>query len=303
MLTSFKRIIKFAWQGFWRNKGLGFGVVFIMGVAVFLITSLFIFTKLSVFLLSQFEEKVDVSVYFKEGVAEEEILSFQDSLLSLPLGIKNIDYVSKDQALEIFRTRHQKDHFYLEALEAVGANPFLASLSIRAPGAGDYAKIAGFLEGESFSDIIEKISYHQNKRVIERLFSFIADVKNLGILLSVVLVLLVVFITFNTLKLNILILKNEIQTMRLVGASNFFIRGPFVLQGFLYGIFAVIIVDVILFATLPFLNAKIQGWFLDFDMLTLFHENFFLLLSLQLGVVIILGAISSGLAIRKHLKT
>lgn len=302
MFTSTKRVFKFAWQGFWRNKGLGFGVIFIMVVAVFLLTSLFIFSKLSGLLISQFQERVDVSVYFKKEAAEEEILALRQSLLQEPLDIQRIDYVSKEKALEMFRQRHQKDPFYIEALEAVGANPFLASLSIKAPGAGDYAKIAEFLDRDSFSNIIAKVSYHQNKKIIERLFSFIGGVKNFGIALSGILIILVVLLTFNSLKLTILALKDEIVTMRLVGASNFFIQGPFVLQSLLYGILAVLIVDIIFFAGLPLLNSRIQSWFLDFDVLTLFQENFFLILGLQIGTVIVLGAISSFLVIRKYLK-
>lgn len=303
MLTNLKRIFKFAWQGFWRNKGLGFGVIFIMAIAVFLVTSLFIFTKLSTSLLSQFQEKVDVSVYFKKEVSEEEILVLRDSLLEMPLNIQKIDYISKEKALEIFRARHQKDPFYLEALETVGANPFLASLGIRAPGAEDYAKIAEFLEGDDFNEIIAKISYHQDKRVIERLFSFMADIKTLGIVLAALLLILVVLLIFSTLKLTISTLKDEIVTMRLVGASNFFIQGPFVLQGFLYGIFAVLIVDAIFWLGLPLLNPKVQAWFLDVDLLALFQNNFPVILALQIGLVIILGAIASFSAIRKYLKT
>lgn len=302
MFTSFKRVVKFAWQGFWRNRGLGFAVIFIMVVAVFLITSLFFFAKVSEFLIVGVQDKVDVSVYFKDNASEEEILALRDSLLQASLDIKSIDYVSKEKALEIFQVRHEKDPFYLEALEAVGANPFLASLSIKAPEAGDYARIAEFLESDSSSALIEKISYYQNKRVIERLFSLIGNIKNLGIFLSALLIILAAFLTFNTLKLTISSLRDEITTMRLVGASNFFIRGPFVLQSFIYGLFAVLIVNVILFAALPLLNSKIQSWFLDFDVLTLFRENFFLLLNLQVGLVIILGAVSSFLAVKKYLK-
>ena len=74
MFTSIKRILKFGWQGFSRNKGLGFQVIFIMIIVVSFVTAIFLFTELSVFLIEKTQDKVDISVYFKKDVAEGSIL-------------------------------------------------------------------------------------------------------------------------------------------------------------------------------------------------------------------------------------
>jgi len=123
-----------------------------------------------------------------------------------------------------------------------------------------------------------------------------------GIVLSVILALLIALITFNTVKLTIGSFKEEISTMRLVGASNWFIRGPFLIQGLLYGIISVLIVDIVLFSVLYFLNPKLGNWFLDFNLLNYFKTNFFLLVSVQFIFSVILGVFSSFIAVHRYLK-
>ncbi len=130
MFTSFKRVLKFGWQGFWRNKNLSLQVIFIMVVSVCAITFFFLFEKVSSFLIEQSEKKVDISVYFQKDTPEEKILGLKEELTGLYGQVKSVEYISKQTAQEVFIEKHQDDKFYLEALEQVGDNPFLPSLSI-----------------------------------------------------------------------------------------------------------------------------------------------------------------------------
>jgi len=303
MFTKLKHILKFGLQNFWRNKGLSFGVIFIMTVAVLTVTSLFLFRGLSSFLISEVQKKVDVSVYFKKDVPEQKIFKVKEELLrQFSDQIKKIDYISREKAQEIFLKKHKDDSLYLKALEEVGENPFLASLSIKAKNPAQYAKISSFLQEDSFKNSIKKISYYQNKKVIDKLFSFSQNIKTAGIILSLILGSLVVLITLNTVKLTIFAQREEIATMRLVGAANWFIRGPFFFQGFLYGIFAVLISNLIFFITLSFLSFKLENWLLGFNLLNYFRSNFLFLILIQFSFAFILGIFSSFIAVRKYLK-
>ena len=145
MLTNLKRIFRFGWQGFTRNKGLGFQVIFIMTVAVFLITFLFLFQGLSDFLITQAQKKVDISVYFHRETPEEEILEVEKELYKFSGEVESVDYVSKEKAQELFIQKHQGEPLYLQALKEVGENPFLASLNIKAKNPTQYAQISEFL--------------------------------------------------------------------------------------------------------------------------------------------------------------
>jgi len=302
MLTSLKRILKFGWQSFSRNKGLSFQVIFIFSLAVLTITSLFLFRGLSNFLIAEAQKKVDISVYFKKDTTEPEILQIEEELYEFSPQIKSVYYVSREQAQEIFLQKHQDDPFYLQALEEVGGNPFLASLNIKARSPAFYAQVSNFLSVGPSQSLIEKVSYYENEKIIDKLFSLTGNVRTAGIVLSLILGILVILITFNTVRLTIFAFRDEISTMRLVGASNWFIHGPFLWQGLLYGIFGILIADLILFSTLGFLSARLENWTLGFNLLNYFKGNFLLLFLGQIVFAFALGIISSFVAVRKYLK-
>ena len=302
MLISFKRIIKFGWQGFWRNKTLSLQVIFIMGVVVFAISFIFLFEQIGNFLIAQSEKKVDISVYFEKNTPEETMLQLKQDLLALSGQVKSVDYISKQAASEIFIEKHKDDKFYLEALGQVQEDPFLASLNIKAFSSENYAQIDSFLKTKQANSFIEKISYSKNKEVINQLFYITSNVKKAGLIGGIAIALLVILITFNTIKLTILSTKDEITTSRLVGASNWFIEGPFLVQSALYALFSVLILDTIFVLIVLFLSSKIQTLFLDFNLVAVLKQNGLLLVGVQVVVTIFLGAISSLLASRKYLK-
>ncbi|MEK7104207.1 MAG: permease-like cell division protein FtsX [Patescibacteria group bacterium] len=302
MLTSFKRILKFGWQGFWRNKALSLQVIFIMGVVVFAISFIFLFEQIGNFLIAQSEKKVDISVYFKKDATEETILNLKQELITFIDQVKAVDYISKQEANEIFTEKHKDDKFYLEALGQVQEEPFLASLNIKAFSSDQYAFIDNFLKSKEGDNIIEKVSYSKNKEVINQLFYITSNVKKAGLAGGVAIALLVILITFNTIKLTIISIKDEITTSRLVGASNWFIRGPFLVQSILYAVASVIIFDVIFVGFVIFLNNKTQTLFLDFNLVSVLKSNGGYLLIAQVACTIFLGVISSSLASRKYLK-
>lgn len=304
MFTSFRRVLKFGWQGFARNKGLSFQVVFIMGVAVFLITSFFLAKGTAGFLMTEVQKRVDLSVYFKENVTEDEVLQVKEDLSQFAEEIQAIDYVSKERAYALFLEDHKADALWLEALEEVEGNPFPASLNIRADNPAHYATISSFLEAGDFSDLIGRISYNQakNQRAIERLFDMNTALKIGGIVFILVVGFLIVLITSNIIKLTIVARKEELTTMRLVGASNWFVKGPFLVQSVIYGVFAVVVVNLLFFGGLYLFNTNIQTWLLRFDLFGYFQVNFLSILLFQFVFIVLLGIFSSLVAVRKYSK-
>lgn len=302
MFISLKRILKFAWQGFSRNKVLGFEVMFIMAIAVFLITSLFLFQGISNFLIKEVQSKVDVSVYFKENVLEEEILNVERDLYKFSNEIESVKYISREKALQNFIEKHKQEPIYLEALEQIGYNPFLPSLNIKARDPSYYAPISNYLSQDSLQGVIERVSYFQNKKVIDKLSSITANVKTVVISLSLILGLLAVLITFNTIKLTIFTSKEEISTMQLVGASNWFIKGPFVIQGIFYGIASILAVNLLFLITFAFFSYRLETFFLGFNLLNYFQTNFLSLFLIQIAFAGILAIFSTLLALHKYLK-
>ena len=275
--------------------------IFIMTLAIFLVTFLFIFQEGSHFLVEELRQKVDMRVYFNEELSVDDIFGIKDELTQLP-EIKNIEYVSKEEALQKFTSRHEGDEVIMGSLEELGKNPLLASLNITAWEASQYAAISSFLDTASFKDMIAKIDYNQKKSTIEKLFSITSAINKIGIVSSAVLAFIVILITFNTIRLAIYGSREEIETMRMVGASNWFIRGPFMIQGAIIGILAFLITLLIFSLSIFFLGPKIKIITSGFDISGYFFGNLLYIALIQLAVGVGLSVSASWLAIRKYLK-
>ncbi len=301
MLVTLKRVFKSGWLNFFRDGGVAVATIFILVMAIFLTSTIFLFKDVSRFLISAIEEKVDVSVYFKNNSSEEDILDIKEEVSKIP-EVKNIEYVSKEEALEDFEKKHEENPTLMEALKEIGENPFLASLNIKAWNPDQYSKIADFLSDPSFGNLIEKIDYNQRKPVIERIFSLSSLTQKTVFFLSVVLVITASLVTFNTIRLAILNSSEEIKIQRLVGASNWFIRGPFIIEGVISGIFATLISSLIFSLICWFLSPKIEVFFPGLNLFTFFLRNLKFLIPIQFLTGIGLGVISSMIAIRKYLK-
>lgn len=301
MFTLIKRIFKSGWVSFSRDGGLAAATCFIMLIPIFLVTSLFLSKDVSQFLISTVQEKADISVYFKESASEKDILKVEEEISKIP-EVKNVNYVSKEEALESFVQRHKDDPILMESLEEVGGNPFLAALNIKAFQAQQYQAVANFFEAGTFENLIEKVDYYQRKPVIERIFALTSGMEKAGWIIAIVLAIVAILVAFNTIRLAILNQKEEIKVQRLVGASNWFIRGPFLVQGTISGIFATIICLLIFTLICWFLSPKIEILFSGLNIWRYFTGNFFTIVLIQLVAGIGLGVISSTIAIRKYLK-
>jgi len=298
--TSFKRVFKSGWASFSRDGGMIAANIFILAMAVSVFTSLFFLKDISNFLISEIEAKVDIAVYFEYEVTEDEILQVKDQISEIP-EVKEIKYVSQDEALETFIERHQDDPTLMSSLEEVGVNPFLASLDIKSYNPGQYAAIAEILENSLFFNKIENIDYNEREPVIKRIFALTSAMNMVGIILSVILAALAVLVVFNTIRLAIYNFKEEIKIQRLVGASSWFIRGPFLVQGAVSGFFAALIC-LGLFALVCWgLNATVENIFSGLSLLDMFVSNLWWILLIQLVGGILLGTISSLIAVRRHL--
>ncbi|MCX6760569.1 MAG: permease-like cell division protein FtsX [Candidatus Nealsonbacteria bacterium] len=301
MITLIKRILKSGWKNFSREKSLIVANIFILVLAISTLTSLFILKDASQFLISSIEEKVDISVYFKLEASEEDILKVKDDVAKIP-EVKEVKYISQEEALVSFTNKHKEDLVLMQSLDEVGVNPFSASLNIRAFEASQYQAIADFFNSSTLTNLVEKVDYYKRKPVIDKIFTFVSSMNMLGIAFSLLLIIIAVSIAFNTIRLAIYSSREEIKIQRLVGASNWFIRGPFLVQGAICGFFAFLIC-LVLFSLLSWIfGPKTEFLFPGFNLLTFFLVNFWTIVFIQLASGVGLGVLSSLFAVRKHLK-
>lgn len=303
-MTAFKRIVKNGFLNFKRGGLVSWAAVLVVTITLSVITLVMLSQAVLHFSLNQIKDKVDVTIYFTVGASPDKIMSLKSSLEQLP-EVASVTYTSADQALQLFRDRHQADYPTIQALDELGSNPLGAYLNVKAKDVSQYESIANFMKSDNAlvsgsASIIDKVNYYQNKLVIDRLNTIISGAQNLGFLVTLLLMIISIIITFNTIRLTIFISKEEIGVMRLVGASKMHVRGPFMIEGAIYGIVATIITLLIFFPATYWLGHNMTD-FLGMNIYSYYLSNFFQIFAILLLSGIILGIISSFLAARKYL--
>ncbi|MCK9187195.1 MAG: permease-like cell division protein FtsX [Candidatus Colwellbacteria bacterium] len=301
MFTTFYRIIKYGFQNFSRNYLVSIATILVLLLAVIVFEGLLIFGVVGQKAIDLVQDKIDISIDFRETVPEDEMLKLKSSLEGLS-EVKMVEYISKDEALERFRERHPEDSDIARALEEIGDNPLRASLNIKAYNPKDYSAIAAYLNNESLSPIIEMISYNQNQLVIDRLAKIVDIGRQAGFLLTILLATVASIVSFNTILLAIYSSREEIGIMRLVGASNAFIRGPYIVIGAIYGFLAaaagVIITIPFVYFVSPFVSVLIP----EMNLWGYFIGNLFTILGYNLAFAVTIGVVSSFVVVKRYLK-
>ena len=303
---NIKRIIRSGFFNFSRNAFVSLSSVMVMVITLSVIASLIFVSALLNASLVQIRDKVDINVYFVTNAPETEILTLQKTIESLP-EVSLVSYVSQDHALQDFKKRHENDEFTLQALDELKTNPLGANLNIKAKNPSQYEGIAQFLSGKQIlsqdgSSIVDKVNYYQNKDAIDTLTKIINSAEKLGFIATIVLAVLSIIITFNTIRLAIFVSREEISVMRLVGASSFYIRGPFVVVGTIYGVVAGIFTLMLFYPLTYWFGSKAANFFIGFNMFTYYTHNFGQIFLVIMTSGIVIGALSSYLAVRKYLK-
>jgi len=300
MLATLIRITKSGWRNFWRNKWLSLAVISMMSLAIFSITSLILINVLIDSLTTNLEDKIDISVYFNLDTPEEDILETKIELAELS-EVRSIEYISTEEALAKFKEKHRDNSVLMQSLEELGTNPLEASLNIKAQQASQYEAIANFFNGEKYQTMVDKINYLENRAVIARLSSITKVIRQSGLIIFIILALLAVLVTFNTVRLTIYSARKEIRIMKLVGASNWFVRGPFIVVGVLYGVIASLFSLIVLLPLLWYLSPKISSYLPGTNLFSFFLANFLALFFLQIAIGVVLGTVSSLVAVRRYL--
>jgi len=291
MLTSLSRIFRSGFQTFWRNGWLSAATIGVMVLSLFMFSSLLLFNSLTREVVAIIQDKIDVSLYFDPTLDEAEILKARDILRQLP-EVQSVAYISREEALARFSERHQGNSVIVQALEELGSNPLQPALAIKAKQADQYAAIIAFVNQAPFKEEIAKINFAENQLVIERLNKLISGLKKAGIGLSLVLAFMVAIYSF----------REEIGIMKLVGASNWFARGPFVVMGVLVSLVASFATFLILWPTVAVVSPRIATFVAGTNLYGYFQGNFLSIFLWQTLAGVVLGIVSSMIAINKYLK-
>ncbi len=300
MILALKRTIKLAWLNFKRQIGLSLVAVLAIATTIIFLTFALIAQDFGEMVFSDVQEKMTISVYFKEGVDEETILAVKEELVVLP-DVQNIQYVSKQRALESFIEKHRDNPALMAALAEVG-NPFLSFLNINSETVAGFETIVAFLEESPDNVFFEKIDYAQRREMIEQVFQIISIIQRVGLVIAIIMSIITILVVFNMVKLAIYGMKEEISIMRLVGVSKKFITSSFIFQGVITALIGLLVGVAILAILVLIFGERIAGFIPGLNISSYILTNFSFLLIVQLSLALVLGIFSSLIAVSKYLK-
>ncbi len=292
----FKNITRQGFQGMWRNRGMGIAsvssiaaVLMILGIVLILILSINS-------LVLETQEKFDeIEIFLNNDITDEELLAIEDMARSNS-GVASVMFKTKEDALDTLRDMLKEDAYILEGLEK--ENPLPTSYVIKLK---DLESADGIVNEVKKMGGIKRIQYH--KDFIDKLMIFANYVRVGGLAIIAALVAVSIFIISNTIKLTVASRSREINIMKYVGATNGYIKGPFIIEGILFGILGAIISIVIIYYS--------YGYFFDivnerlYDLFTImlvpptkiFKDISIIFISIGAGI----GALGSLVSMKKFL--
>ncbi len=306
-LITVRRIIRSGCINFVRNAWLSIAAMAVMLITLTIVLFSVIANATFSNTIQQITDKIDISVYLKDSINTSQ----KDKLIGQLKGLDNVrgvDYRSKEQAKEDFQKSNEGNAGLQQAIASLDTNPIPATIHIKPKDPNQIGSIKTFLETKEIKDLQAKETSYSGQRQeavdnITRATNFMRKAGVVGVLVFAVVSMLIIF---NTIQMAIFNRRDELQIMRLLGASTSFIRGPFVVESVLYGVFAAIISVVLLNGLFAVSASTLQAsslGLLDINYANeYFAKNFWLFLTLQLTIGIFIGAASSIIATRRYLK-
>ncbi len=299
-LLKLKRTIKEGWTSFGRNKWLSSAAVLVSTFSLYTIGITLFFGLAVHTLTTNIEKNVSISAYLRSDISNEKIEEIKKEIEKQGI-VASVDYVSNQQAYEKFSNDFKDDPVIKEALDEIGMNPLLASLIVKAKSTEQYEELAKYLN-DSFEDEFDSVNYGKNKNVIDRLQKVVIFVRKGGIAIGVVFILIAILVNFNAIRLSLYARKKEFEIMRLVGASNLYIKMPSIFEGIFYGFLASLIAMILIALSVYGMLPLLKGLIPQEEIFAFSLNN----LAIVFGVVsvsgLLVGFLSSYIAIRRYLK-
>lgn len=303
-MITFWRIFKSGFRNTFRNAWLSTAATAIM-VITLLVMTFFAFS--TIFVRTQLNEvrnKIDLSIFLSDEATGDQIKSLQTSITGLD-NVSSVEYISKADALKRLEQSSSDGKQLAQSAQEIG-NPLPASFEVKLKNLEQIADTNSKIKSIENAKIISETSFDnrdENRQgVVENIIRISNSVARIGLILSIVFLIIALLIIFNTIRMAIFTRREEIEIMKLVGATNWYIRGPFLIEGAMYGVIGATIAMAI---TLPLINVAkplFTSYFNASEVVTFVTDRIFLVTLAMYTLGIVIGTLSSFLAISRHLK-
>lgn len=303
---TFGRIIKTGTVNFVRNAWLAIAAIAVMVVTLTIVLFSWLTTETFNHTITQITDRIDISVYVADETTEEELASFMGGLQALP-NVESLQYYDKEAALERYMEQNAENPELLQAITQT-ENPLPATIQIVPRDLNMIEEIKTYLDQKEIKALqSDPPSYSgDRKEAIDNITHATNILQRVGIAAVAVFALVSVLIIFNTIQMAIFNRRDELSIMRLLGASTWYIRGPFVVEAVMYGIISALLSVALIYFMFAVSSSTLQASSLGLLDISYsnqyFDDRFWWLLTAQLGVGILIGAASSIIATKRYLK-
>jgi len=283
-----------AWQGFWRNALMSLAATLTMVLMLLLLAGFFVLQNVLLASLSFVEQKVEVVAYVQNNATQDQIDALVAKIQAMP-EVSSVEFVSRDEALARFREA-QAAQGRQDLSQYLESNPLYASVNVKLHSPTQLDAVTGRLREDP---LIRPNGVLNIEALVNRVLTVTTVVRTAGVVLLAIVGLIVLFIIVNTIRLAVVARAEEIEIMRLVGASDAFIRWPFVFEGALVGLLGALITIGLLAATSEPLGQALVGFFnvLPLQLGSVGRDTAMLVFATGVG----LGVLGSWLSVRTYL--
>jgi cell division transport system permease protein len=284
-----------AWQGFWRNPVMSVAATLTVALML-LLFSFFIVTDRGLqAAVTALESKVELVLYIDDAAKPSDVLALKARIEKDP-AVSRVDYVTKAQALERLRDLAQRKEDF--TLADIGTNPLPASLEVKLATAQETSRLAASLKDEIGRGVVSDVI--DNPTVVEKLLTITRVLSIGGFAVLAMMLLVALFVIVNTIRIAVHARRDEIEIMQLVGATDWFVSWPFILEGMLVGTLGAVVALVILFAAAGPVTTAMIG-FLDILPVSLGATFLLELAGGVLGFALVVGAGGASFSVRSQL--
>lgn len=304
-MTSIFRVFKFAIQGFFRNFWLSVVTITMMLMAMLSVTLLVSVDYIKQAALEGVERKVDIVISTKPGTTREALNVLLDDLDKMPEVAATVVLTPEENKAKFEEAN--LGNKTKEALDLFGddENPFTFSLTVTAMDLENYSKILELIDQDKYESLVENSLYKDYDEFVSGVNNLSNGVNKYSWYVIGIFALISIIVIFNTIRMSIYTRRDEIMIMKLVGAGNWFVRVPFILEGIFYALVSIIILIAIVYPVINIIQPSLNSYFRDdyaFNLVKYFQDNFIIIFGLQFVVIAFLNTIATAVAIRKYLK-
>jgi cell division transport system permease protein len=301
-MITFLRILQAGMRNFLRNAWLSTAATAVMTITLILMTFSFISNSALSSTIKNVTDKIDVTIYLKDSVTQEQVSQLKKQIAGIA-NVQSVQYGSKADALNEYRKQNAGNSKLLEALSET-ENPLPAKLRIEVKDPNNLASVADFINKTDIKSLqSDPPNYSgQRKTTIDKIVNLSQFFKRTSLIASLIFVVISILIIFNTIRMAIFTRRSEIEIMQLVGATNWFIRGPFLVEAAMYGVIAALLALIFCYSSLLVGASKLSSFIDIASTVHFFRSSAVLVISAEVAIGVVIGVVASIFAMSRHLK-